>query len=139
MIIKRTAEKNNGGGFTLLDEGKYDMVLLQLTQGKSKSSGKDMTILEFKVEDTNVRLKEYIVDTNAFKWDQIFESYGFDVSPGSTYEYNTDDIHGKSCRAYIKQEPFKKENGEISYSNKIDYYIPPQSGNVSVKSSDDPF
>lgn len=127
---KLNAEKANqveraegGGSFEAFEEGEYVLKLAEVEAGETRETKDPKWVFKWKIaegENEGRLLWEHCALTEKSMWKlkQIFEAFGVST------DTHTDDLIGKTVRAYVGQEVQQKGKNAGKMTNRIDQYYP---------------
>lgn len=110
--------------FFLLEKGDYAFQIVEVEEGKSKSSGNDMVTVTLRERNSQAEIKDYIV----VEGDNLSKLKKFLCEIGQPYDEDNLEIDPKEwvglwvC-ANIIVEDYTRRDGTASKSNKIRYYF----------------
>jgi hypothetical protein len=136
MKINRKA-KAATGSWEPLPAGQYPATLTGV-EFKKSSKGNPMHVLDFQIEDSPRSVKEFILESNDFKWDQIANAFGVHFEEGEDFDFDTDDYVGKTLELYLDVSTYTNDDGEERKKNNIKYYIDRKADKTETEAASEP-
>ena len=128
--------ENESGGWVLLPEGDYDLVVEHFERGRHEGSAKippcNKAILTLGIdspagEHASVTCNLFLYDTQEWKLCQFFTCIGA-RKKGERLKMNWGQVTGARGRCKVKIRNLTKKNGDSEQSNEIDKFYPPEEG-----------
>lgn len=127
---KQVERAEGGGSFEAFEEGEYTLKLVDVEAGETRNNDPKW-VFKWKVDDEGEakgrQLWEHCALTEKALWKlkQIFDAFGVST------DTDTDDLVGKTVRAYVGQEVQQQGKNQGKMTNRIDQYYP-----AAVKAAD---